>query len=105
VLVFDFSAMRKFGAIQFGVGGSYEQQVFDDRIDGVDVPASLANSLGNRCALLGIGPTALVGPATFSGTVLFEPYAGNQPQGVRSYVSVSEPLWQPEMPAAIAAKY
>jgi hypothetical protein len=107
VLVFDFTAMRKFGAIRFGVGGSYEQQVSDDRINGVVVPASPANSLGNHGALLGIGPTAayLVGPATFSGTVLFEPYARNQPQGVRSYLSVSVPLWQPEKPAAIAAKY
>jgi hypothetical protein len=42
---------------------------------------------------------------TFSGTVLFEPYARNQPQGVRSYVGISAPLWQPEMPAAIADKY
>lgn len=107
VLAFDFTVLRKFGQFDLGIGGSYEQQISDDTINGVVVPASPVNGLGNRGALLGVGPTAnyYIGPVTVSGTVLFEPYARNQPQGVRSYLSVTVPLWRPEKPAAVAAKY
>lgn len=109
VFVFDFTAERKFGAFDAGIGGTFNQQMNNDTINGVVVPASSANGYGNVGRLFGIGPTAAYhfGHIEVAGTVLFEPKGinVNSTQGVRSYVSISAPLWQPEKPAVVTAKY
>lgn len=110
VLVIDVTAMRKFGAFDFGVGATFDKQLTNDTINGVVVAASPGNGTGNVATLFGVGPTAAYhfGHIEVAGTVLFEPKGinVNSTQGVRSYISVSAPLWQPEAaPAKVAAKY
>lgn len=97
-VTFDYTLQHRLGAFDVGVGGSYLAQYTDDTIDGRSVPASPANSKGSRTTLVNVGPAINyhVGSVTLSSAVLFDVYGRNTAPGVRSFFSVSVPLWTPE---------
>jgi hypothetical protein len=58
VLSIDLTATKRFGAWAFGAGGYVAQQVTNDKVNGMVVPATPLNSAGNRVNAIAIGPTA-----------------------------------------------
>lgn len=114
-IVIDAFVERKFGAFNLGVAESFTKQLTNDTFNGLSTPAALCGgpancSYGNKITLFGVGPTAAYhwNEVTIRGSMLFEPQGinVNGTQGVRSYISISTPIWQPEAaPAKVVAKY
>jgi hypothetical protein len=89
VLVADYTALRKFGAFEFGLGGTLTQQLTNDTIHGVTVAAIPGvNGYGNRAAQLDIGPAATYdfGSAKLRAYYVHDIYAFNNPGGDRFYL-------------------